>query len=118
MNVAPPKQVDAKESKEQIIDEYFQYIHNTGKVDFVLAVMERKDSNLYSTIKRISERKFGVLTQCVTMKSVQKANNQLFGMILMKINAKLGGVACKVDWNLLPENRKVYYIFRNFEFFR
>ena len=59
---------------------------------------------MYSAIKRVAERKFGILTQCITMKSVLKANAQLFGMLLMKINAKLGGTACIVDWSLIANH--------------
>ena len=89
------------DGNDGIVEGYMDYLKKNGGVQMVLCVMERKDTIMYSAIKRVAERKFGILTQCVTMKSVMKANNQLFGMLLMKINAKLGGTACTVDWNLI-----------------
>ena len=102
--------------EEDSVNRYFKWVADNGNVDFVLSVMERKDTHLYSCIKRVSERKYGILTQCLTMKSVQKANHQLYGMILMKINAKLGGVACKIDWSLVSSTRKsviICFYFQN-----
>ena len=103
MEMRDPVDVTFQQFKgnDEIVEGYMKYLKNNGGVDMVLCVMERKDTTMYSAIKRVAERKFGILTQCVTMKSVMKANNQLFGMLLMKINAKLGGTACTVDWNLI-----------------
>ena len=92
------------DGNDGIVEGYMDYLTKHGGVEMVLCVMERKDTTMYSAIKRVAERKFGILTQCVTMKSVLKANNQLFGMLLMKINAKLGGTACVVDWSLITSN--------------
>ena len=91
-----------------MIEQYFfkkraQYGKDQKELQMVLCFMPRKDSKLYSTIKYIAgmfyfikfdfsrnlERKFGILTQCITWKSVQRANDQLCGMVLMKINAKV-----------------------------
>ena len=67
--------------------------------------MDTKNAGMYSSIKRVSERKAGLLTQCITLKSAKKANPQLCGMVLMKINAKLGGVAVKIHWQGLKDSR-------------
>ena len=67
---------------------------------------------MYSSIKRVSERKHGILTQCITLKSAKKANPQLCAMVLMKINAKLGGIAVKVHWDGLKNSRKSYIILK------
>ena len=77
---------------------------------------------MYSTIKyyagenieiliyflyQILERVYGIMTQCITWKSVmsnsQKPNDQLGTMLLMKMNAKLGGINCTIDFDL-PNN--------------
>ena len=68
-------------------------------------MMDTKNAGMYSSIKRVSERKAGLLTQCITLKSAKKANPQLCGMVLMKINAKLGGVAVKIHWQGLKDSR-------------
>ena len=67
--------------------------------------MDQKSAAMYSSIKRVSERKFGILTQCMTLKSAKKANAQLCGMVLMKINAKLGGIAAKIHWQGIRSDR-------------
>ena len=81
-----------------------EWVASNGKVDLIMCCMERKDTTMYSSIKRVAERKYGILTQCITMKSISRANAQLCGMVLMKMNAKLGGIACEVDFAILPEN--------------
>ena len=83
-----------------------------GGADFVLCLMDTKNAGMYSSIKRVSERKHGILTQCITLKSAKKANPQLCGMVLMKINAKLGGIAVKVHWDGLQNSRKSYIILK------
>ena len=100
-----PKNFDG----EGDIDNYFRWVNDNGKADFILCIMDQKNTAMYSSIKRISERKYGILTQCITMKSVNKANGQLIGMVLMKINAKLGGVACSIDWSLLSDRHGVIF---------
>ena len=81
-----------------------------GGADFVLCLMDTKNAGMYSSIKRVSERKHGILTQCITLKSAKKANPQLCGMVLMKINAKLGGIAVKVHWDGLKNSRESYIL--------
>ena len=59
-------------------------------------------------MQNLIERKLGILTQCVTMKSVKRANDQLAGMVLMKINAKIGGACSSVDlrdWSAQVDTR-------------
>ena len=71
-------------------------------------MMDTKNAGMYSAIKRVSERKSGLLTQCITLKSAKKANSQLCAMVLMKINAKLGGAAVKIYWQGLKDSRTVF----------
>ena len=71
------------------------------KFELVLVVLDSKNSEEYSKTKFIAERLTrGVLTQCVLMNTLKKLNNQSAQMILMKINAKLGGFNAKVDLTL------------------
>ena len=93
--------VDISDSKLQMI--FAEPL--LGGADFVLCMMDQKNVGMYSSIKRVSERKYGILTQCITLKSAKKANPQLCGMVLMKINAKLGGLNVKVHWDGLKDVR-------------
>lgn len=54
--------------------------------------MPRRSTAEYSFIKTTSEVGYGVMTQCIQAKNVERANGQLFGNLLQKINTKLGGV--------------------------
>ena len=58
------------------------------------------------------ERVYGIMTQCITWKSVmsnaQRANDQLGTMLLMKINAKLGGINCTIDFDLPHDTLKLF----------
>lgn len=71
------------------------------KFELVLVVLDSKNSEEYSKTKFLAERMTGgILTQCVLMNTLKKLNNQSAQMILMKINAKLGGLNATVDLNL------------------
>ncbi|GLT94085.1 hypothetical protein SLE2022_118450 [Rubroshorea leprosula] len=61
-----------------------------GPPQFILCVLpERKNSDIYGPWKRLSLVNFGVVTQCI---SPFKINDQYLTNVLLKINAKLGGI--------------------------
>ncbi|CZR64330.1 related to argonaute like post-transcriptional gene silencing protein QDE-2 [Phialocephala subalpina] len=59
-------------------------------------VMPGKDSYLYERVKRNAECRFGIVSQCVNVAHVQKAQPQYCSNVCMKVNAKLGGTTSKV----------------------
>ena len=59
--------------------------------------MPRKNTADYSYIKSLSEIHFGVMTQCIQQRNVDRANPQLYGNLLQKINTKLDGTNTKVN---------------------
>jgi eukaryotic translation initiation factor 2C len=82
-----------------------KYLHSTDEVE--RAMREARDNDLqqvvfilgmmngnpfYAKIKQVGDVKFGVRTQCITARNVKRANNQLIGNVLLKMNAKLNGV--------------------------
>ena len=79
VNVSDPVNVDNCEFKggEQEVNGYFEYVKENGGVQLVMCVMDRKDTQMYSVIKRLAERKFGFLTQCITMKSISKETSKI-----------------------------------------
>ncbi|CBY43591.1 unnamed protein product [Oikopleura dioica] len=77
----------------------------TEELDFLLCVIDRKFSDYYPKIKAYAERTLDLLTQCLVLKNLERANPQLCKMLLAKINAKLGGYSCYVDLKLaIQEN--------------
>ena len=61
--------------------------------------MPRRSTQEYSFIKTYAEVHFGVMTQCVLQKNVERANPQLINNLLQKVNTKMGGVNTKVSGN-------------------
>ncbi|KAJ3669410.1 hypothetical protein LUZ60_011360 [Juncus effusus] len=61
-----------------------------GPPDFLLCILpERKNSDLYGPWKKKNLHEVGVVTQCI---SPGKLNDQYFTNLLLKINAKMGGL--------------------------
>ncbi|KAG9458483.1 hypothetical protein H6P81_002991 [Aristolochia fimbriata] len=61
-----------------------------GAPRFLLCVLpERKNSDIYGPWKRKCLSQFGVVTQCI---APQRVNDQYLTNVLLKINAKLGGI--------------------------
>ena len=75
------------------------------EIDFLLCVIDRKFSDYYPKIKAYAERTLDLLTQCLVLKNLERANPQLCKMLLAKINAKLGGYSCYVDLKLAIQER-------------
>ncbi|KAI4363779.1 hypothetical protein MLD38_019952 [Melastoma candidum] len=62
----------------------------TNPPDFILCVLpERKNSEIYGPWKKKCLADFGVVTQCI---APIKINDQYLTNVLLKINAKLGGI--------------------------
>ena len=82
------------------LQEYLEFCEKEN-FELVMVVLDSKNSEEYSKTKFIAERlSGGILTQCVLMNTLKKINNQSAQMILMKINAKLGGLNAQVDLKL------------------
>ncbi|CAG5085393.1 Oidioi.mRNA.OKI2018_I69.PAR.g10882.t1.cds [Oikopleura dioica] len=93
------------------IYDYLNWAKGEG-YDFVLCVIDKKFSEYYSKIKAYAERTFDLLTQCLVLKNLERANGQLCKMLLAKINAKLGGYSCYVDLKLAvePESQRLFEV--------
>merc|ERR1712004_168244 len=69
---------------------YYEGCKNNG-VTFALVILPRRDSHIYSIVKEKAELVYGVITQCVQSRNVERANATFYGNLLQKINTKLGG---------------------------
>ncbi|XP_050691117.1 protein argonaute-2-like [Eriocheir sinensis] len=58
----------------------------------LIVVVLPKDGDYYARIKKIGDREISVVTQCVRDSNVNKNGPQIVGNLLLKINAKIGGV--------------------------
>jgi eukaryotic translation initiation factor 2C len=80
---------DAAEAKK--LFENLQNKHNKSALELVIVIFSGT-SNAYNEIKTIGDIKFGIVTQGVEDKNVNRLNDQTISNILLKINSKLGKV--------------------------
>ncbi|RWR75814.1 protein argonaute 4 [Cinnamomum micranthum f. kanehirae] len=74
------------------VEKMFELIKSRlpGAPHFLLCLLpERKNSDLYGPWKKKNLAEFGIVTQCI---APQKVNDQYLTNVLLKINAKLGGM--------------------------
>ncbi|XBJ16573.1 hypothetical protein VPH35_008173 [Triticum aestivum] len=72
--------------------------------EFLLCVLpERKNCDIYGPWKKKNLHEMGIVTQCIVPNN--KMNDQYFTNVLLKINAKLGGINSKLtleDRHMIP----------------
>lgn len=61
------------------------------QLQLIVIIKDKVESQGYNLIKRVGDLELGIVTQICLEKNVFKANNQYFGNVILKINAKLGG---------------------------
>ncbi|KAJ6425109.1 hypothetical protein OIU84_025805 [Salix udensis] len=74
------------------VEKMFELIQSRlpGQPKFLLCLLpERKNSDIYGPWKRKNLAEFGIVTQCI---APQRVNDQYITNVLLKINAKLGGL--------------------------
>ncbi|BFZ21339.1 hypothetical protein BsWGS_24378 [Bradybaena similaris] len=79
-------------SKLDQVEPMFRYLKNTYQgLQLIIVVLPDK-SPIYAEVKRVADICFGLATQCVQTKNVNKTNPQVLSNLCLKINVKLGGV--------------------------
>ncbi|KAF3360877.1 hypothetical protein VDGD_10484 [Verticillium dahliae] len=69
----------------------------TGKpVQMLFVIIRHANSGNYERVKKSADCRFGVLTQVVLSRHVEKNQGQYHSNVAMKVNAKLGGTTCRV----------------------
>ncbi|KAM0278769.1 hypothetical protein ACHAQH_004960 [Verticillium albo-atrum] len=69
----------------------------TGKaVQILFVIIRAANSGNYERVKKSADCRYGVLTQCVLSRHVEKNQAQYHSNVAMKVNAKLGGTTCRV----------------------
>ena len=95
MRASPPERI-LNANNDEDMARYFQLCQNNN-VRFALIIMPRRDSQIYSMIKEKAELQWGIVTQCVQSRNVERANGMFYGNLLQKINTKLGGTNTKIE---------------------
>ncbi|XP_021749109.1 protein argonaute 4-like isoform X2 [Chenopodium quinoa] len=78
--------------------------------DFILCLLPNKNSDIYGPWKRKTLIELGISNQCI---SSSKLDMQYFTSLLLKINAKLGGLHSRlaIEWNSPVLSKKPTIIF-------
>ncbi|KAF9228654.1 Piwi-domain-containing protein [Gyrodon lividus] len=73
--------------------------HETLQPDLILVILPSSAADIRFSVKQHGDVLKGVVTQCVRVDKIARANDQYCNNVAMKINAKLGGV------NAVPQSR-------------
>ena len=66
-------------------------------LQLIMAILPRRDKQIYPEIKRVGDNVIGIPTQCVQSKHVLGTTPQVCANIALKINSKLGGINHVID---------------------
>ncbi|KAK1541438.1 piwi domain-containing protein [Colletotrichum paranaense] len=91
---------------EAIARAYAQIKAKTNAVPQLLfCILRFNNVGSYERIKKSADCRFGLLTQCVLSRHVDKNQAQYHSNVAMKVNAKLGGVTCRIPHPSGPSNK-------------
>ncbi|XP_065174553.1 protein argonaute-2-like [Sycon ciliatum] len=83
---------------QQVVDWYNVSIARNHPIELFFFILPPMSSSVYSDIKRLCDTDLGVPSQCFQGEKLRKAtSDMLCHSVLLKINAKLGGVNFVVD---------------------
>ncbi|XP_059158958.1 protein argonaute-2-like isoform X8 [Physella acuta] len=74
------------------VEPMFRYLKNTYQGLQLIVVVLPGKTPVYAEVKRVGDICFGLATQCVQAKNVNKTTPQTLSNLCLKINVKLGGV--------------------------
>ncbi|XP_020290691.1 protein argonaute-4-like isoform X3 [Pseudomyrmex gracilis] len=74
------------------IDDITRFCNLKKNLALIMVVIPDRTDETYGRVKQITELRVGVLTQCIKVRTVKKANGSTIKNILLKINSKLNGI--------------------------
>ncbi|BFZ11365.1 hypothetical protein BsWGS_14404 [Bradybaena similaris] len=74
------------------VEPMFRYLKNTYQGLQLIVVVLPGKTPVYAEVKRVGDICFGLATQCVQAKNVNKTTPQTLSNLCLKINVKLGGI--------------------------
>ncbi|KAJ6500478.1 argonaute-like protein [Mycena sanguinolenta] len=115
MNVAPPNVVrngNGQDAKGAIQSLCTSLGGDMRRIDMIVFLLPAKADELRTRIKYVCDTELGVRSQCLREPKLQRANNQYFNNVALKINARLGGSNLLVDSAVLKElKNKPFMVF-------
>ncbi|PNS21294.1 Protein argonaute [Sphaceloma murrayae] len=93
-NKAPAVHYATSPDPAQSVEELWHAVGNANqmKPQILFFLLPTRDTMLYGRIKKSCECRFGVVSQCLQVTKVMKANDQYVSNVCLKVNAKLGGL--------------------------
>ncbi|KAJ7168155.1 ribonuclease H-like domain-containing protein [Mycena crocata] len=90
MTLADPVAIHQGEahSTEKTLDDV---LRQHGRVDLILVLLPSKAEEIRNRVKFWGDAKHGIRTSCLREDKLQRATNQYFNNVAIKINARLGG---------------------------
>lgn len=81
------------------VEQLFNDIGNShqARPQMMMFILPFKHPELYNRIKKSTDCRYGVVSQCLQMAHVLKNQPQYHSNVCMKFNAKLGGTTCRVQ---------------------
>ncbi|KAI5900235.1 Piwi-domain-containing protein [Schizophyllum commune H4-8] len=76
----------------------------------ILVLLPESAKGIRQEVKHLGDVAIGVITQCVRQNKVQKANDQYYNNVAIKINARLGGRAAQVQSEVMARMRSAPYM--------
>lgn len=70
---------------------------NQFRPQIMFFILPTKNADMYNRIKKSTDCRYGVVSQCVNVNHVMKNQPQYHSNLCMKVNAKLGGTTCRVN---------------------
>lgn len=69
-------------------------IYNVGRIPptLIVVILPEANTQIYSAVKHFGDVMMGVATQCLKAKKCNRANPQYWANVMLKVNAKLGGI--------------------------
>ncbi|KAI9179859.1 Protein argonaute-2 [Blastocladiella emersonii ATCC 22665] len=64
--------------------------------DIIVVILPRKETALYAEIKRVGDIELGVPTQCLVQAKIERANEQYWANVVLKVNVKVLGAGAAV----------------------
>ncbi|KAM3138756.1 hypothetical protein pb186bvf_009135 [Paramecium bursaria] len=93
-----------EQDNEQELDQALNQVgeeaaRNNAKVGFVIFLLpgQKKKARLYKAAKRITMNKFGVASQVIIERTLEKNTRSIVNKILVQLNAKVGGTPWAID---------------------
>ncbi|KAL3172281.1 hypothetical protein MRX96_013255 [Rhipicephalus microplus] len=96
MCIAPQPCTHTYLTKVDEVEPAFRYLKTRFACPNLVIIVLPGKTPIYAKVKRVGNTLMGVATQCVNYESLLKLKKRTLSNLIVKINAKLGGINCIV----------------------